>query len=351
MASATESPRRGRGLATNLALVLVALGLLGWTAYGNRAQIQKVLAVQPDRSLLAAAFGCYMAGLITTFCRWFLLVRALRLPFRFADALRLGFIGNVFNLVIPGAVGGDLIKATFLCREQAQKTLAVASLVIDRAVGLLGLFILAGLAGLLAWPTAGPEVRGLIGFTWAAVAAGFVGLAILFSPALYRPLLRLTSGRGKLHHILQEIVTLSASYRSRLGVVAAALALSLVSHSLFVTAFTAVDTALYAAEAPTVGRHFVIVPLALFTMAVPLPFGALGVSEKASERLFELVGFPGGAVVMMAYRLIMFASVVVSLIFYLTSLQQIRALKTQAENLEAELEHGELVGPETPLVE
>ena len=38
------------------------------------------------------------------------------------DAMRLGFIGNVFNLVIPGAVGGDIVKGAFLCREQARKT-------------------------------------------------------------------------------------------------------------------------------------------------------------------------------------------------------------------------------------
>lgn len=345
MAAAPDAPRKARSLVTNLVLVLVAFGLLAWTAAGNREQIQKVLAAQPNRALLLLAFGCYMVALLMTFCRWFLLVRALGLPFRFADALRLGFIGNVFNLVIPGAVGGDLIKATFLCREQAQKTLAVASLVIDRAVGLLGLFLLAGLAGLVAWSTAGTEVRGLILFTWVAIAAGFVGLAILFSPALYRPLLRLTEGRGKLHVLLQEFVTLSASYRQRLNVVAGALVFSVLSHSLFVSSFTAVDFALYGSEAPSIGRHFVIVPLALFTMAVPLPFGALGVSENASKRLFDLVGFPGGAVVMMAYRLIMFASVVVSLIFYLTSLRQIRALRTQAERLETELEHGDLVDP------
>ena len=52
----------------------------------------------------------------------------------------LGFIGVVFNLVIPGAVGGDLIKAAYLVRMHIKKTQAIASMVIDRIVGLLALF-------------------------------------------------------------------------------------------------------------------------------------------------------------------------------------------------------------------
>ena len=75
---------------------------------------------------------------------------------RSAPAFLLGFIGNVFNLVIPGAVGGDLIKAAYLVRMDINRTQAVASMVIDRILGLLGLFLLAGVAGRVAWPLATP---------------------------------------------------------------------------------------------------------------------------------------------------------------------------------------------------
>ena len=57
----------------------------------------------------------------------------------------------VFNLVIPGAVGGDLIKAAYLVRMRIRKTQAIASMVIDRILGLLALFILAAIAGGFAW--------------------------------------------------------------------------------------------------------------------------------------------------------------------------------------------------------
>ena len=111
-----------------------------------------------------------------TFARWHQLVRAQGLTFSLRDAVRLGFIGNVFNLVIPGAVGGDVIKAAFLCRMQPdKKPQAVASMVLDRILGLLGLFLLAGVAGAITWRSADPQVRLLIGLVWGALAAGFTG--------------------------------------------------------------------------------------------------------------------------------------------------------------------------------
>jgi uncharacterized membrane protein YbhN (UPF0104 family) len=341
-----KKPRNLRPL-VNLTLMLLAFGLLGWTLWSNQKQIRQVLDARPDGRMFVGAFALYMTALVVTFARWFFLVRALDLPFRPRDAVRLGFIGNVFNLVIPGAVGGDVIKAAFLCREQERKTQAVASMVIDRVLGLLGLFALASIGGVVAWGNAPAPVRNLIVLAWLAVAAGVVGLAVLFTPALYRPLHRMLAGRGRIGAILDELVALASAYRRKLPTVAGCLALAVTSHALFVGAFTIVDHALYPSSAPSVGRHYVIVPLALFTTAVPLPFGALGLTEQASEGLFELVGFPGGAVAMMGFRVLMYAGGLVSVLVYLANARQVRDLRARAEAIEAELEEG-TIGTDAP---
>jgi len=70
----------------------------------------------------------------------------LGVPFRLIDSLRLSFVGTFFNLVIPGAVGGDLVKAAYLARMNLPRTQAIATLLIDRVVGLVGLFYLAAIA-------------------------------------------------------------------------------------------------------------------------------------------------------------------------------------------------------------
>ena len=83
-----------------------------------------------------------------------MLVRVIEPTFKLSATFVLGSIGMVFNLVIPGAVGGDLIKAAYLVRMQIKKTQAIASMVIDRILGLLALFILAAVAGAVRLATA-----------------------------------------------------------------------------------------------------------------------------------------------------------------------------------------------------
>jgi uncharacterized membrane protein YbhN (UPF0104 family) len=318
-----------RDILVNLILGLVAFGLLGWALWGSRGQIRTVLARPLDWRLLGSAFVVYMVALVLTFVRWYFLVRALELPFHLRDAIRLGFIGNVYNLVIPGAVGGDLVKAAFLCREQARKTQAVASMVIDRIIGLLGLFLLAAGSGALAWPTAGATVRRLAIVAWGAAGIGLVGLAVLFTPALYRPVERFVAGRGRLETLLTELVAMAGMYRQRLQVVAGAIAMASTGHACYVLAFYLVSRAMFPSLLPTVGEHFLIVPLVLFSTAVPLPFGALGLSEKVSGQLFALVRHPGGVVAMFGFRMIMYLAGLVSLLIYLANAQQVRELREE----------------------
>ena len=187
----------------------LAFGLLGFTIWKNREQMREVLGRDLDLRLFALGFAIYMTAMLLTFFRWYLLVRALDLPFTVRDAIRLGFIGNVFNLVIPGAVGGDLIKAAYLSREQAKKTQAIATMIIDRLLGLLGLFLLAGIAGAVAWPVATAEVRRLIVVVWVAVAMGLLVLAAIFGQALTRRFPGLLHGHGRLSAILAELKVMS----------------------------------------------------------------------------------------------------------------------------------------------
>lgn len=336
MASDQTKPA-SRSWLVNAAGIVVAFTLLGLALYNNREQVWSVLRGPLDVQLFLAALALNFAGLVLTFVRWYVLVRALGIPFRLRDALRLGFIGNVFNLVIPGAVGGDLIKALYLTREHAQKEQAIASMVIDRVVGLLGLFLLAGLMGLGTWSAADLLVRRLIVVVWVALAAGLVGLAILFTPALYGPLNRLVRGRRKLERILSELEAAASAYRKRLAVVIAMLFMAMCIHSLYVLSFYEASRAIFP-SVPTLGQHFLIVPLCLFTTAVPLPFGALGLSEQVTQQMFKLVNHPTGAVSMMAYRVLMYAGGFLSACVYLANLRTVRTISHQDPREREELE-------------
>ena len=135
---------------------------------------------------------------------------------------------------------------------------------------------------------------------------------------------------------------MSEGYRRRLGTVLGCLIFSSAIHALFVLAYYAVSCTLFPEGLPTLAQHFLLVPLTLFTTAVPLPFGALGLSEGVSDGLFRMVSHPGGALAMMGFRVLMYAGGLVSVCFYLANLRQVRTLADSADELEQELIDGEL---------
>lgn len=310
---------------------VVAFALLGLVIHQNRAELAKVFSRPVDLRYFAVGLAIYVAALLITFARWYALVRAQGLPFRLRDAIRLGFIGNVFNLVIPGAVGGDVIKAAYLGRMQPdRKPQAWASMVIDRILGLLGLFLLAGIAGMATWRAADAQVRLLIAVVWGATLAGLVGLAVLFSPGLYRPLNRLVAGRDRLAAAVLRLEAIGMAYRRNLPTVLGMLGVATFCHALYVIAFYVASLALFDSM-PTLAQHYLMVPLTLFTTAVPLPFGALGLSEQIGGRLFQMVHHADGAVAMMAFRVLMYASGALSACVYLANLRQVRTLRAEDE--------------------
>lgn len=331
MSQSTSRPVRS--LVVNLLLVALAFGLLGLAVYNNRDQIQEVFRHGIDTRLFAAAVALYLVPVVLTFVRWFALVRVIEERFTLRDAVLLGFIGNVFNLVIPGAVGGDFIKAAYLVRMDIKRTQAIASMVIDRILGLLGLFVLAAVAGIAAWPRAGQQVRILIVVAWVAVISGLLVLALIFNQGLTRRFPRLLEGPGKVATILNELRVMSETYRRRLGLVAGMLGLSVCIHLLNVVAFYLASSAIFPTAIPSFGAHLLMVPLTLFTTAVPIPFGALGLTEQVSSELFKLVNHPGGAVAMMAFRVLMYCGGLIGVGVYLTRLQQVRALTKDARAL------------------
>ena len=140
---------------------------------------------------------------------------------------------------------------------------------------------------------------------------------------------------------------MSTTYRLRLDVVLGALGLSVVGHALSVLAFFTVGKMLFPTEmTTTLAQHYLMVPLTLFSTIVPLPFGALGLSEGVGDQLFQLVGHPSGAVNMMGFRVLTYGCGLIAACVYLANLGEVRALTAAAHDLEDESRAGEFNGVE-----
>jgi uncharacterized protein (TIRG00374 family) len=102
---------------------------------------------------LAAALLCYSIGIFTCVLRWYSLLKMQKIALSFLDTLFLSMQGIFFSLMIPGSVGGDLAKIGLVSfkTDPNVKLKAAFSILIDRVVGLVALFLLAGIFGAIVY--------------------------------------------------------------------------------------------------------------------------------------------------------------------------------------------------------
>src|SRR5262249_4368475 len=163
----------------------VAIGILAWMYYANQDNILKIAATPKIWGFAVLALILITVANLITFVRWYLLVRAQEFPFRLRDAVRYGFIGVISNYISLGSVGGDLFKAVLLARDQSsRKSVAVATVLLDRVLGLLALFMVGSVATLLPNEIpSNPKLELATALLWAGTLGGLAGLALMLFPA------------------------------------------------------------------------------------------------------------------------------------------------------------------------
>ena len=180
-----------------------------------------------------------------------------------------------------------------------------------------------------------------------------MALTLIFSQVLTRWFPGLATGHSRLGLIFTELREMSTTYRRRLDVVLGAAALSVLHSRNERPGLLPGGLDCFFQPCHDTGPAFLDGPLTLFTMAVPLPFGALGLSEEVGQQLFKLVGHPSGALAMMGFRVLMYAGGLLGACVYLWKLKEVRSLTASAHQIEEELLDGdgdELAGIGAPRV-
>ena len=247
---------------------------------------------------LALACVLWCVSLLITFVRWYLLVRAQDLPFTLRNAIRLGLVSYYFNSILPGSVGGDILKAVAVAREQSRRTVAVATIVIDRVIGLWALAWLVALAGGVFWALGNPLLLGnealkMIVRVTAGIVVGSAAvwsLMGLLSPERSDAIASWLDRLPKIGGSLAELWRACWMYRRKKTAVAIALGMTLVGHAGWVLIFHLCVSAFPDIDSATLPEHVLIVPVGMTAQALfPLP-GGVGGGEAAYGWLYTLLG-------------------------------------------------------------
>jgi glycosyltransferase 2 family protein len=310
------------------------LAIIVWLLIRIEPAQWESLRTQPKNwPMLSAALGLAMSAVCFTIFRWYLLVRALAIPFRIRDAFRLGFLGYLLNFVSIGAVGGDLFKAVFLARDRpGQRTEAVSTVVVDRMIGLYALLVVTS-ATLLLMQTPEPtaELAVISRSTYLLTAIGAVGVVMVLVPGFTRGSLSEAIGNiPVVGSTLSRLIAAVRMYRRQPGTLVVIGVMSIGVHVLFAVALFLVSRAFYGPPAPGVADHLVIVPISMLVGALPLTPAGLGTFELAMAKLFQWVPAAAhpvpGAVIALVYRIITIIIAAIGTVYYWTSRREVKAV-------------------------
>jgi uncharacterized protein (TIRG00374 family) len=151
--------------ALKIAVSAVLLYLLG-SKVGGKAIVDNIMRLDP--LLFVVACGLYLFATYLSSVRWRLLIPT---PVPTVKLFSMYLIGGFFNTYMPGTIGGDAVKAYYLKNtlkkiesgsgaflpEGRELTIAIASVFMDRYVGVLALL----LVNIAVLPIGYSQIKGL----------------------------------------------------------------------------------------------------------------------------------------------------------------------------------------------
>ncbi|MBI3864439.1 MAG: flippase-like domain-containing protein [Planctomycetia bacterium] len=314
----------------------VALGILWWLYFKNQEHLEKLAGAPKNWGQAGIAFALIAGASLVTFLRWYLLVRAQDFPFRLRDAVRYGFVGLV-AAYIGGTVGGDVFKAYLLAKDQSsRRSVAAATVLLDRILGLLALFMVGVLALLTphSFPNS-PEIRANSAVLWIGTLGGLAGLTLMLIPGTTNwPIVRRLPGLPVVGHVVSELMHGVQLYQTRPRAVIGALGLSLIGHAGLITGFYFCAQAVEQPWIPNLTAHFYFMPNAeLFGVLSMTPAG-VGALEWAIQKAYVLLkpetiavasAEAAGFTAAIVFRVVSVAVAAIGGIYYVASRREISA--------------------------
>lgn len=277
-------------LTTKLLKFVVAFGLIGWMVYKGLIDFS-VLSLMAAPHYIAVALVLAFTNLSISNWRWTLLLQARGFDVGISRTMPLTLIADFFNFAIPGAIGGDVVKAYYIAQDHpSRKMEAVTSVVVDRVLGLYAMVILALIAIVvnLTFVLSKPELVFV-----ALMSSGVFALMTTFLAGCLskrvRQLLKMDLVLQKLPggHVGQKFYEAIHSYRNHLSSLFFAMILSLgaqlvaIGFMMFV-GYVVGETQL------TFATFLFAVPLGFIVSAIPISPAGIGVGQYAFLALFRM---------------------------------------------------------------
>ncbi len=298
------TPRQGSGIAAEgrfgsikaaikrsltLALrVAISLGLIAWIL--KSVDLPQLWATLQGLNVWYLLFSQLFSFLVNAVCvwRWQVLLVGRGVRVGYGRLLRYFLNGLFFGNFLPTTVGGDLMRAYLVSDDCGSRSEALASVLVDRFIGLFGV-IITGIIGLILVARTGQETA-LLRYMMIGMGITLVLMAVfLHKPIMrhFRVLLRLPLV-NRLERKAVEFYHSLYVYRNHLREVALALVLSLLVQLAVVLTVFAISRSL--GSSIPITPFFLYMPVIAAVSMLPVSINGWGLMEGSFIVFFGRAG-------------------------------------------------------------
>lgn len=264
--------------------------------------------------------------------RWKILLKSQDIDMSFLMALKMTLVGNFFNFVAPGGIGGDVVKGYYVSKDNHKKKLAaITTVVADRIVGLYSMLLMAIITMLFDYRyTQNSQVIMNI-FIFSCLIFIGMNIFIFFSFSFgthdffKKGVIKIPWG-----HRIVQICDIIAHYSQNKKTLFRTLILSFFSQTFIVILFYVIGISISPITIP-ISSYFVVVTIGQVVTAIPISPAGIGVGQATFYFLFNL--YTGrvtdiGSNIITVAQILSFLFGVVGAIFYVLKKEKINSKET-----------------------
>lgn len=268
------------GIAVAIIYLMIKKGLL---------DIETMFRVLTIGDLLICLF-LVLLGLVFSSFRWMALLNGQGFRAHVSQVFSLQLVGLFFNFIVPGGVGGDLIKGYYLVRSQEhEKFLAATSIFVDRVIGLWTMIIIVVVSGFFIIPEFSTNPKVFVIYKSVLVAGGLftLGLAMAFSKKINESgFIQKVTAKIIYGDFLFKCYESIHSYCSHKTSIVQAIWLSFATQMSSIAFFYVVGESL---GAPLdLKSYMFIVPLGFVCSSLPITPASIGIGQVVFLAIFNL---------------------------------------------------------------
>lgn len=270
-----------------------AFAIVYFMVYSGKIDLHEISRLSYEiRSIIEIVFLLLFVYLLMT-VRWYYLLKSQEISISFFSVLRINLIGFFFCNIIPGAIGGDVVKAYYVAKDNSKnKTMAIVTIVVDRILGLETLMLVSFLALMVNYIfySRDKAILWLADLIGLFLLVSLLGALVIFSKKMDVVLIKI--GLKKYFKkippkdFISNIYKAFQNYSNKKKYIFGAVFLTIVLDVIYIYLFFVIGRTIGESFLNVIS-YFIIVPTGLLLMSIPITPAGIGVGQGVFYNLFN----------------------------------------------------------------